>query len=275
MTARSDTQRERRTGGLRPGHDPERINGLARINLETGVITRFNESRRPSTGAMLTTAGGLVFNGDIYRYLRAFDDETGQMLWETRLGGPVTVSTVTYAARGKQYIAVITGDNMATSSLARLLHSPDHITGHNAVYVFTLPEMKESPPRVSAAGAPALTSPSLSSGQDAIQAVQAVAATRTPAAVTATGPEIAGMPAAAANLEHGEEIYFQVCQACHGDDGQGGPGGGMPLTDMLTVDTIMAVLYSGRNTMPEFGSVYSEHELRDVATYVLEKLLKL
>jgi alcohol dehydrogenase (cytochrome c) len=140
MTAKSGTQRERRTGGLRPGHDPEKLNGLAKINLETGEILRFNESNRPSTGGMLTTAGGLVFNGDIYRYLRAFDDETGAKLWETRLGGPITVSTITYAVRGKQYLAVITGNNMATDSLARLLRSPDHVMGHYAVYAFALPE---------------------------------------------------------------------------------------------------------------------------------------
>ena len=140
MTSKTDTQRERRTGGLRPGHDPEKLSGLARINLETGEITRFNESKRPSSGGMLATAGGVVFNGDIYRYLRGFDDETGAKLWETRLGGPITVSTITYAVKGKQYVAVITGDNMATSSLARLMQAPDHIMGHNAVYVFALPD---------------------------------------------------------------------------------------------------------------------------------------
>lgn len=133
-------QRERRRGALRPGHDPDKLSGLAKIDLETGEIMRFNESNRPSTGAMLTTAGGVVFNGDIYRNLRAFDDETGEILWQTRLGGPITVSTITYAVKAKQYVAVITGDNMATGSLARMMGSPDHITGHNAVYVFALPD---------------------------------------------------------------------------------------------------------------------------------------
>lgn len=40
------------------------------------------------TGA-LTTAGGLVFVGDLDRYFKAFDVETGELRWQTRLGAPL------------------------------------------------------------------------------------------------------------------------------------------------------------------------------------------
>lgn len=140
MTRSKEGQSERRTRGVRPGYDEQKSNGLAKINMETGEIMFFNQSARPSTGGILTTAGGLVFNGDLYRYFRAFDDKTGKQLWETRLGGPPTVSTITYAVRGKQYVAVIAGFNFASMSLAGMWKIPDFIRDHFAVYAFALPD---------------------------------------------------------------------------------------------------------------------------------------
>jgi len=140
MTRANGDQRERRMRGKRPGYKEEISNGLAKINLETGKIMFFNQSNRPSTGAMLTTAGGLVLNGDLYRYFRAFDDETGKVLWKTRLGGPVTTSTITYAVNGKQYIAVYSAFNFASMSLAGMWKIPDFVRDHFAVYVFALPD---------------------------------------------------------------------------------------------------------------------------------------
>ncbi len=60
---------------------------------------------------MLATAGDLVFHGDMNRRFRAFDAATGKKLWESVLGGNVSVSTITYAVNGKQYVAVMTGNN--------------------------------------------------------------------------------------------------------------------------------------------------------------------
>lgn len=275
MTSKNEEHREQRTGGVRPGANLDKLNGLARINLETGKITRFNESPRPSTGAMLTTAGGVVFNGDIYRYLRAFDDETGKKLWETRLGGPITVSTITYGVSGKQYVAVITGDNMATSSLAHMRHAPDHITGHDAVYVFALPDtfLKAINPDNNA-GAKARwwkkqqDETEVSKTATSSRITEKTATTATTAATSA--PAKRGTDA---DLEKGENIYFQVCQPCHGDHGEGGPGGGAPLTDSLTVDTIKAVLRDGKYPMPALGAAYSEEDINDIAEYVIKKLL--
>ena len=271
MTSKSREHREHRTGGVRPGANEDRLNGLAKINLETGKIMRFNESPRPSTGAMLTTAGGLVFNGDIYRYLRAFDDETGGKLWETRLGGPITVSTISYAVDGKQYIAVITGDNMATSALAHLRHAPDHITGHDAVYVFTLPDgiNKSYISRARATATADSTAMKTSPGADSDGAREVRAAPDKTVMTSATP----GGQVTAADLDTGERLYGIVCQSCHGNDGAGGPGGGAPLTEDLTVDMVRAAVHDGKNNMPAFGGFYSDQELNDIANYVVRRLL--
>jgi hypothetical protein len=47
---------------------------------------------------------------------------------------------------------------------------------------------------------------------------------------------------------------------------------GPTLVGGLPLETIVAVSQAGRNAMPAFGRVYTEADLRDVATYVLEVL---
>jgi len=127
-----------RHGVLREGSDINKIAGLAKVNLSTGDMTKFDEQRAPSTGSLLATAGGLIFHGDIDRRFRAFDAATGKKLWESILGGPISVSTITYAVNGKQYVSVITGDNLAEPTLSRQTDTPV-VTNHNAIYTFALP----------------------------------------------------------------------------------------------------------------------------------------
>jgi glucose dehydrogenase len=136
---------ERRVGAPRPGADPALArNGLAKVNLSTGEIQRWMNGEVPSTGAVLATAGGLIFWGDLNQKFRAFDAQSLKMLWETNLGGPVTVSTITYAVNGRQYISVIGGDNLAVPGLitgtmgpAKVAITPNRM--HNAIYTFALP----------------------------------------------------------------------------------------------------------------------------------------
>jgi alcohol dehydrogenase (cytochrome c) len=123
----------------RPGADPNALTGLAKINLSTGEILRFDIGRAPGNGAMLATAGDLVFHGDMNRRFRAFDAATGKMLWETMLEGNTSVSTITYSAGGKQYVAVMTGDNLKVAELAAEVPEMNTPRGHNGIHVFALP----------------------------------------------------------------------------------------------------------------------------------------
>ena len=71
------------------------------------------------------------------RDLRAFDQDTGKVLWETNLGSPVDGFPVTYTANGKQYVAVITGTSLVSSGVSRL--APELNKAANRIYVFALP----------------------------------------------------------------------------------------------------------------------------------------
>lgn len=127
----------------RPGGDPNANAGLARVNLETGRVEWRYTQRDAGNGAVLATAGNLIFWGDMGRRFRAFDADTGKILWETLLGGFIQTSTITYSVNGKQYVAVLTGDGSAGTRMPLDL-APENTTprGHNEIYVFALPDQR-------------------------------------------------------------------------------------------------------------------------------------
>jgi PQQ-dependent dehydrogenase (methanol/ethanol family) len=131
----------KRAGIQREGGKPEEFGGLAKINMETGEIQHIYKGRAPGNGAVLTTAGDLVFWGDLDGKFRAFDAASGKILWETTLGGPVDNSTISYAVNGKQYIAVLSGEGLLTGGLITEAGiSPPR--RHNEMYVFALPDQR-------------------------------------------------------------------------------------------------------------------------------------
>ncbi len=63
----------------------------------------------PFNGGTLTTAGGLVFYGNLHGLFRALDAKTGKELWSKSLGSGIGAGPMTYAVGGKQYVAVVVG----------------------------------------------------------------------------------------------------------------------------------------------------------------------
>ena len=70
---------------------------LAKIDLSTGEMRVLYSQPQPGNGSALITAGDLVFWGDLNRRFRAFDADTGKVLWESVVGGMVMTSTITYS----------------------------------------------------------------------------------------------------------------------------------------------------------------------------------
>ena len=61
-------------------------------------------------GSLLTTAGGLVFNGGTNdRMFRAFDARTGEQLWQFKTNSGIMAPPSSYEVDGVQYIAVQSG----------------------------------------------------------------------------------------------------------------------------------------------------------------------
>ena len=132
-----------RFGVQRPGIDENAYVGIMKINLSTGEMTRIHSQPWPGNGSALVTGGDLLFWGDLNRRFHAFDSDSGKVLWEVPLGGMIMASTISYAANGKQYIAVFTGDGQSgTGNVLANVPKLKAVRGHNAVYVFALPDKK-------------------------------------------------------------------------------------------------------------------------------------
>jgi alcohol dehydrogenase (cytochrome c) len=85
--------------------------------------------------AVTTTAGNLLLAGELSGDFLALDARTGRVLYRFNTGGSMGGGIVTYAAGGKQYIAVASG-------------SPsnfwvDRYPGAPTMVVFALPEGAE------------------------------------------------------------------------------------------------------------------------------------
>ncbi|RPI61644.1 MAG: hypothetical protein EHM50_05340, partial [Lysobacterales bacterium] len=78
-----------------------------------------------------------------------------------------------------------------------------------------------------------------------------------------------------ADADAGATVYTTACLACHGEQGEGGHGGGPTLQAMKSTAVVLQVVSEGRNAMPAFGSgTLTTQQIRDVATYVSERLAK-
>jgi plastocyanin len=58
---------------------------------------------------MLSTAGGLLFEGTENGVLTARSAATGKVLWSWQTGTGITAAPITYTANGQQYVAVLAG----------------------------------------------------------------------------------------------------------------------------------------------------------------------
>jgi alcohol dehydrogenase (cytochrome c) len=128
--------------GVRPRPDSDGNFGrLQAINLETKKTVWMTRQRAPQTTGVLATAGGLVFAGSLDRYLRAYDDSNGKVLWESRLSDATSGAPIAYAVNGKQYIAIVSGQGgFHYGSYAPLVPEIRNPTDRgSSVWVFELP----------------------------------------------------------------------------------------------------------------------------------------
>jgi len=108
----------------------------------SGEILWSHRQRTPYISASLTTAGGLVFVGTFDRWAYAYDVQTGETLWQTRLPTSVQGFPITYAVNGTQYVAIGTGIGGGSWTTIPLELTPEkrRPNGGNGLFVFALPK---------------------------------------------------------------------------------------------------------------------------------------
>jgi PQQ-dependent dehydrogenase (methanol/ethanol family) len=111
----------------------------------------------PLWSATATTAGNLVFYGTLDGWFKARDAESGELLWQTKLGsGIVGQPTIYRGPDGHEYVAILSGvggwagalvagdldprDETAALGFANAVRDlPEHTTKGGTLYVFSLP----------------------------------------------------------------------------------------------------------------------------------------
>jgi alcohol dehydrogenase (cytochrome c) len=121
-----------------PAPGAQNIGVVWAISAEKGT-TVWKHEQRVGVLSLAATGGGLVFGGDVAGNFRALDDTTGEVLWETNIGAPVSGYPVSFAVDGKQYVAVSTGQSLVAGASRRV--TPE-LTGESPpaqLVVFALP----------------------------------------------------------------------------------------------------------------------------------------
>jgi len=209
---------------------------LAALDLRTNRLAWRQQWREICYSGSVVTAGGLLFVGRSDGRLTALDKVNGKLLWEFMTDAGVNTTVTTFEWKGEQRVVVHAGGGVFAGA-----------TRGDGIWMFALSgTMKSLPPAGGAFGG---------------------------------GPGGFGRPAAPApdrplNVDHGKQLYAEACVACHGEGADGGHGGGPNLVSGQSADTITAIAKAGRNTMPAFGRVYSDADLKDVAGYITDVLAK-
>jgi len=139
---------------------------------------------RPSNNGTLSTAGMLVFQGDPFGKVRAFDAESGKPLWSFDAQTQAMAGPVSYALDGQQYIAFAVGVGGGVSHEAGALSHAWKQRNVSRVLAFRLGGTAQLPP--------------LPPDERVMPKPQPVTA----------GQEV---------VAHGQVMYQRYCSYCHGD----------------------------------------------------------
>lgn len=123
-----------------PGHPFDGLYGrLVAFDPNTGKLAWMHRQRASDISSVLATAGGIVFDGTLDRYFRAWDARTGRLLWQVRLSNAPKSSPITYTAHGRQYVAVVAGPFENAPMLGQTSPEIAVPTAAASVWVFALP----------------------------------------------------------------------------------------------------------------------------------------
>ena len=195
---------------------------------------------------VLATAGDLIFVGHNDGRLIAFNAITGDVVWSYKMDAGANAPSVTYEIDGEQYLSIFAAGN----SLAGSVHGDNF-------YTFKLNGSWNG----------SATDASEKSGGEKIT-------TSTEPSESDETEDTTG--ATSDSYEVGLSIYERNCLACHGDMGANGHNGPNLQQSKIAenYDDIVQRVTNGGTSMPAFGTILSEEEIKEVARYVNEVLAK-
>jgi quinohemoprotein ethanol dehydrogenase len=185
-------------------------------------------------GGVLTTAGGLVFQGTAEGKFVAYDAANGNKVWEANVGSGVIASPVAYGVDGKQYISIAVGWGGVVGIWNRFTDQVNPGT----VYTFALDEKAAYPefPKTPV--------------KELIKLEY-----------KATKEEIS----------NGGELFNANCTVCHELTRRGGVIPGLGYASAGTFDIfekILSGMYLSKG-MPDFSDRFSKQQMSDIKNFIL------
>jgi alcohol dehydrogenase (cytochrome c) len=90
---------------------------LRALDALTGEMRWEFRLTTPPWSGILSTAGGVVFSGEMEGNFFALDAVSGKLLWRFQTGGAIFANPITYMSEGKQYVAIAAGSSIVVFSL--------------------------------------------------------------------------------------------------------------------------------------------------------------
>jgi quinohemoprotein ethanol dehydrogenase len=188
-------------------------------------------------GGVMTSAGGLVFQGTAFGKFIAYDATDGRKLWEYNLGAGVVAPPITYMVDGIQYVSLAVGWGGAPPALW-VRFTEDIYPG--TIFTFAL-----------------------DANQPFVEFVNRTPKELINLSVTVSKDE----------LKNGQILYQKNCLGCHGP--MGANGGSIPNltysnegTFAIMEDIVLKGMYLKKG-MPNFSGRLNQKELNEIKKYIL------
>ena len=216
---------------------------LLAFNPLTGKKHWVREHGTHWNGGTLSTASGLVFQGNGDGYVVAYDAVNGEELWKVNTYTSIIAPPITYSVDGEQYVAIQVGSGGAgiTEGSAPMPASTKY-GNFGKTLVFKL------------------------NGEGMIDE---------PEVWAKEIPEPPVLEASAEQIDHGMELYQEVCVFCHGFAVIGGPAipdlrkmG--PQTHRMFKEIVLGGMLTDRG-MSGFADRLSEQDAEDIYAFILAR----
>lgn len=149
---------------------------------------------------VLSTASGLVFQGNASGEFNAYKDDTGELLWSTLTQAITVAAPITYLVDGEQYVAVLVGGRSLPTQGAGAIGSTTRLSNNNSrLLVFNVGGTAQLP-------------------EELPEELTSEVGNLNPPPLTADFETVA----------HGEQVYGRYCSVCHGPSGVSASAGTFP-----------------------------------------------
>ena len=201
-------------------------------------------------GGPLTTAGGLVFQGNGSGFIEAYDTKDGKLVWSKNVYIGIMAPPVTYMIDGEQYISILAGDGGASNFL-----------GDNfGIWEGQLASIKYG-------NYGKLLTFKLN-GKSKIEELEEK---------DLSIPEQPSINASLEDIKAGEDIYANYCAICHGSGVHGKTVSDLRYMKAETHEYFNEIVLNGmleENGMKGFSDILNEKNAFEVYSYIVDVATK-